>query len=85
MEQNEKKELRSLNVELPTLYVEELEQRLETDPLAIGGLLSGDFDGVEAYSCGKDCDEFTCDVHCDDHCSEPVSYTHLTLPTKLEV
>ena len=29
MEQNEKKELRSLNVELPTLYVEELEQRLE--------------------------------------------------------
>ena len=27
MEQNEKKELRSLNVELPTLYVEELEQR----------------------------------------------------------
>ena len=40
MEQNEKKELRSLNVELPTLYVEELEQRLETDPLAIGGLLS---------------------------------------------
>ena len=42
MEQNEKKELRSLNVELPTLYVEELEQRLETDPLAIGGLLSGD-------------------------------------------
>ena len=56
MEQNEKKELRSLNVELPTLYVEELEQRLETDPLAIGGLLSGDFDGVEAYSCGKDCD-----------------------------
>ena len=53
MEQNEKKELRSLNVELPTLYVEELEQRLETDPLAIGGLLSGDFDGVEAYSCGN--------------------------------
>ena len=70
MEQNEKKELRSLNVELPTLYVEEL---------AIGGLLSGDFDGVEAYSCGKDCDEFTCDVHCDDHCSEHCGRFHCSV------
>ena len=79
MEQNDKKELPSLNVELPTLYVEELEQRLETDPLAIGGLLSGDFDGVEAYSCGKDCDEFTCDVHCDDHCSEHCGRFHCSV------
>lgn len=41
MEQNEKKELRSLNVELPTLYVEELEQRLETDPLAYRWITTG--------------------------------------------
>lgn len=34
-----KKELRSLNQGLPTLYAEELEMRLETDPLAVGGLL----------------------------------------------
>lgn len=38
MSKNEN-ELRSLNQELPTLYVEELENRLETDPLAVGGLL----------------------------------------------
>ena len=34
-----KEELISLNSELSELYVEELEQRLETDPLAVGGLL----------------------------------------------
>lgn len=34
-----KEELRSLNQELPALYAEELEMRLETDPLAVGGLL----------------------------------------------
>ena len=50
MEQNEKKELRSLNVELPTLYVEELEQRLETDPQGNAGLITSEIDGVEAYS-----------------------------------
>lgn len=32
-------EHRSLNQELPALYAEELEMRLETDPLAVGGLL----------------------------------------------
>ncbi len=39
MEDYEKKELRSLNEELSPLYINELEQRLETDPLAIGNLL----------------------------------------------
>lgn len=34
-----KEELISLNSELSELNVEELEQRLETDPLAVGGLL----------------------------------------------
>lgn len=75
MEQNEKKELRSLNVELPALYVEELEQRLETDPLAIGGLLSGNIGGVEAYS-SISCDEFTCDVYCPNDCSDDCGRFH---------
>ena len=38
-EGEEKEELISLNSELSELNVEELEQRLETDPLAVGGLL----------------------------------------------
>lgn len=32
------KTLKSLNKELPQFFLEELEQRLETDPLSIGGL-----------------------------------------------
>lgn len=36
---SKKMELRSLNQELPVLYAEELEMRLETDPLAVGNLL----------------------------------------------
>lgn len=41
MNSNEKenKELQSLNTELAQFYLEELEERLETDPLAIGGLI----------------------------------------------
>lgn len=42
-----KEELRSLNQGLPTLYAEELEMRLETDPLGIGGLL----DEIMPLSC----------------------------------
>lgn len=42
-----RKELRSLNQELPALYAEELEMRLETDPLAVGGL----WDEVMPLSC----------------------------------
>lgn len=44
---SKKHELRSLNQELPALYAEELEMRLETDPLAIGGLL----DEIMPLSC----------------------------------
>lgn len=44
-----KEELRSLNQELPALYAEELEMRLETDPLAIGNLL----DEIMPLSCGE--------------------------------
>lgn len=41
MEKNkkEKQELVSLNTELSEFDMKELEQRLETDPLAVGGLL----------------------------------------------
>ena len=42
-------EINSLNQELPTLFVDELEQRLETDPLAVGGLLDG-FSNSEVQS-----------------------------------
>lgn len=35
---NNKEELRSLNQELPTLFVEELENRLETDSFAVSSL-----------------------------------------------
>jgi hypothetical protein len=38
MDSKENKELVSLNSQLPKFFVEELEERLETDPLMIGGL-----------------------------------------------
>lgn len=64
----EKNEILSLNSQLPKLFVEELEERLETDPLMIGafmntfGIVSEDqavprcwFITCEtAYSCGWD-------------------------------
>lgn len=63
-----KKELRSLNEELPVFYLEELEQRLETDPLAISALLNMDYsDSSEACFCmcnGK------CRQFCVEYCPE---------------
>jgi hypothetical protein len=47
MEEEQKKELHSLNEELPQLYINELEQRLETDPLAIGSLLTFERSGSD--------------------------------------
>lgn len=41
-------EIFSLNSQLPKFFVEELEERLETDPLMIGGLLN--VSGMEAES-----------------------------------
>lgn len=59
MEKN--KELRSLNTELPTLYAEVLEQRLETDPLAVGGLIGGDSNvRVENHVESTGCDSQSC-------------------------
>ncbi len=49
MEDYEKKELRSLNEELSPLYINELEQRLETDPLAIGNLLVSEPSDSDLY------------------------------------
>ena len=50
---DKKTEFRSLNEELPALYAEELEQRLETDPLAVGGLLN--LSQTEVSPMSKDC------------------------------
>lgn len=36
------KKIESLNKELPQFFLEELEQRLETDPLSVGGLFDLD-------------------------------------------
>lgn len=69
----QKKELNSLNTQLPPLYLEELEQRLETDPLAIGGLLSADWD---ADSCTGQCNGQCngqgnhCTGQCNEQCNE---------------
>ncbi len=56
-----KTELRSLNEELPALYAEELEQRLETDPLGVSGLLNEYVSEQELnVSSMDDCGEHSC-------------------------
>lgn len=57
---DKKTEFRSLNEELPALYAEELEQRLETDPLGVSGLLN------EYVSDGNLCidDNTNCPQYC---------------------
>lgn len=72
MFEQKNREIRSLNEGLPILYLEELEQRVETDPLAIGNL----FDQITGMSQSDGCNycEYTdnsCDEYeCDDcnHC-----------------
>ena len=66
------KKISSLNNELPQFFLEELEQRLETDPLSVGGLYDLQETGEEEdgicignSSCGKNgnCTEYTyCNV-----------------------
>lgn len=58
-----KEELRSLNQELPALYADELEMRLETDPLAIGGF----WEEIMPLVCGID--QGTCGID-DGYCGE---------------
>lgn len=68
MFERQNKEMRSLNVELPALYVEELELRLETDPIAVGGLM-GRMADVDVDSSNRmSCDQY-CDVYCEDNCT----------------
>lgn len=60
MKQKEKQEeLISLNSEFSEFKLQELEERLETDPLAIGGLLD-----VLSLNDASSMDTFK---HCDDH------------------
>lgn len=55
-------ELRSLNKELPALYAEELETRLETDPLSF---VSIGAESIEPYDCiHKNCPLNNCDFSC---------------------
>jgi len=65
----ENKALKALNKELPQFFLEELEQRLETDPLSVGGLFDlhagdGDGDDCENWSFCKQ--EGACHdkIHC---------------------
>ncbi|TGX81337.1 hypothetical protein E5358_10935 [Palleniella muris] len=45
------KKIVSLNKELPQFFLEELEQRLETDPLSVGGLYDLDTADGGEYTC----------------------------------
>jgi hypothetical protein len=51
-----KDSVQSLNQELPEFYLEDLEQRLETDPLSVGALMNigapGAEDGDSGYCWG---------------------------------
>lgn len=46
----EKHEIKSLNEGLPELFLEDLEQRLETDPLNVGALVSLNDPSVQSGS-----------------------------------
>lgn len=57
-QENEKeKELISLNKKFSEFELQKLEERLETDPLAVGGLLSMDSSDVDLYGY---CENYTC-------------------------
>jgi len=62
----------SMNDDLyDSMFLEELEVRLETDPLVPGGLLNL-VDGVASADCGVDCDcngvHIECSPYCDVRC-----------------
>ena len=58
------KKTKALNARLPELYLENLEQRLETAPITSGGLLS-----VENDSNDEDCIIAGCNCNCNNKCS----------------
>lgn len=84
MFEQKNKEIRSLNEGLPVLYAEELEVRLETDPLGISNL----FDQIAEINddssqsrincndyCKSDCTEYCndcdhCGTYCEDRCGQ---------------
>lgn len=60
-------EFTPMNTELSEFFVEELEQRLETDPLIVGGLLdlftsNDSLDGMKSVGIDN-CDSFNCGFH----------------------
>lgn len=60
-------EFTPMNTELSEFFVEELEQRLETDPLIVGGLLdlfssNDSLDGMTSIGIDN-CDGFVCGFH----------------------
>lgn len=57
------KEIRSMNEGLPILYVEELEQRMETDPLAISNLFDQIANIGQEYA--SDCNHNHCNYTCE--------------------
>lgn len=60
----EVKNAKALNARLPELYVENLEQRLETAPITSGGLLSVEHDSTDDEDCF-----IGCDCNCNNKCS----------------
>lgn len=61
-ETNLNNEMVSLNSEFSEFSLQRLEERLETDPLAIGGLLNmtSSTDNIESAYLVNDCVDFTC-------------------------
>lgn len=63
MEQ-EKEELVSMNTKFSEFDLQKLEERLETDPLAVGGLLDLDSE-IDLYA---HCEDYTCvGMHCESY------------------
>lgn len=61
-----KKEIHSMNDGLPVLYAEELEQRLETDPLGVSNL----FDQIAELNDDSAQSRISCKEYCKDNCIE---------------
>lgn len=58
-----KNKIMPLNTALPEFYLEEVEQRLETDPLTLGGLVDLDFESANCVgntSCACDLNNGVC-------------------------
>lgn len=59
-----KKEIHSMNDGLPVLYAEELEQRLETDPLGVSNL----FDQIAELNDDSEQSRINCKNYCKSDC-----------------